>query len=100
MENRRRSPRAKVSQPVRIRPFDSLYPAEVCTTLNVSRSGAYFSSSAVHYFVGMDVYVIRNFQPEDPTNHEEVADVVRIDKLRNGMLGIAVRILGRARPVE
>jgi hypothetical protein len=89
----RQSPRAKLTQPVRIRPFDSHYPTEVCNTLNVARKGFYFITAAAHYFKGMGVHVIRNFQPDDPLFHEEVGDIVRIEKLPDGKWGIAVRIL-------
>ena len=93
--NRRRAPRAKVSQPVRVRPLDSNCRGEVCTTLNVSRTGLYFATSVGHYFAGMDVNVTRNFQPDDPTNREEPANVVRVDKLRSGKWGVAIRIIMR-----
>jgi hypothetical protein len=96
MKNRRRAPRSKLSQPVRVRPFDPNCPGEVCTTLNVSRSGLYFETSAGHYFSGMEVYVTRNFQPGDPMNREEIADVVRVEKVENGKWGVAIRILMRA----
>jgi hypothetical protein len=89
----RQSPRAKLMQPVRVRPFDSHYPTEVCNILNVARKGFYFITAAAHYFKGMGVHVIRNFQPDDPLFHEEVGDIVRVEKLPDGKWGIAVRIL-------
>jgi len=84
-----------LAQPVRVRPFDSHYPPEVCTTVNVSRRGLYFTTAAAHYFQGMGVFVARNFQPSDPMINEEVADIVRIEKLPGGRWGVAVRILSR-----
>ncbi len=92
-KNRRQSPRAKMAQPVRVRPFDSHYPTEICSTTNVSRKGLYFITATTHYFQGMGVYVVRNFQPGDPMLNEEIGDVVRIDKLPEGKWGVAVRIL-------
>ena len=73
-----RPPRAKLSQPVRVRPYDSHYPEEICITQNVSRNGFYFETSLGHYFSGMDVQVTRNFRSGDPMNREEVGDVVRV----------------------
>ena len=96
IKNRRQSPRAKMAQPVRVRPFDAHYPSEVCTTINISRKGFYFTTTVAHYFKGMGVFVARNFQPEDPIITEEVAEVVRIEKLPEGRWGIAVGILKRA----
>jgi hypothetical protein len=101
IKNRRLAHRAQVAQPVRIRPFDSRYPEEVCTTVNVSRGGFYFTSTEAHYFAGMEVRVIRNFQPGDPTNREEMGDIVRVDRLNDGNWGIAVRVLlGRKTAIQ
>lgn len=88
-----RPPRAKLSQPVRIRPFDSHYPEEIGVTQNVSRKGLYFETSLGHYFSGMEVYVTRNFHPGDPMSRDEAGDVVRVERLRNGKWGVAVCIL-------
>jgi len=88
-----RPPRARVSQPVRVRPFDSHYPEEVSVTRNVSRKGLYFETALGHYFSGMEVYVTRNFHPHDPMSHDEAGDVVRVEKLRTGKWGVAIRIV-------
>lgn len=56
MRERRKTPRVKVSQPVRIRP-DSDYPEEVCTASNISRNGLYVETSSAPYFAGMHVNV-------------------------------------------
>jgi hypothetical protein len=42
---RRLSPRTGVSLLTRIRPVDSAFPAEYCTSINVSHSGVYFKTS-------------------------------------------------------
>ena len=63
-----RSPRAKLAQPVRVRPFDPLDAEEVCVTENLSKLGFYFETSMSHYFSGMSVGVTRNFTPGDPVN--------------------------------
>lgn len=89
----RRNLRAKMAQAVRICPCDIHYPEEVCKTANVSRGGFYFVSSLKHYYVGMMLHVTRNYRPGDALNREELADIVRVDKLAEGEVGIGVRIL-------
>ena len=71
IETGRRPPRAKLSQPVRVRPYHSGLPEEICVTQNVSRRGLYFETSLGHYFAGMYVYVTRNFHADDPMSREE-----------------------------
>jgi hypothetical protein len=93
IQNRRRESRVKLAQLVRIRPLDPICPAETCTTANVSPSGIYFATSLEHYCPGMNVYVTRNFRPDDPTNREDAGTVVRVEKLRNGKVGIAINIV-------
>ena len=88
-----RSPRAKLSQPVRVRPYDPHDPEEVCVTENLSRKGFYFETSLSHYFSGMCVAVTRNFVPGDLMNREEGAEVVRVERLKNGKWGVAIRVL-------
>lgn len=89
---RRREPRARLSQRVRVRHLEANYPEEVCTTLNVSRNGLCFVTSAGHYFAGMKVYVTRNFHPDDPMGREEAGEVVRVEKLRTGQSSVAIRV--------
>jgi hypothetical protein len=93
-----RPPRAKLAQPVRVRPYDSHYPEEMCVTQNVSRKGFYFETALGHYFPGMYVYVTRNFHPEDLMGREETADVVRVEKLKSGKWGVAIRVLATLPP--
>jgi len=40
----------------------------------------------------MDIYLTCNFDPTDPLCHEEIGEVVRVERLPNGKWGIAVRI--------
>jgi len=100
--NRRRAPRAKVSLPVRIRCFDSNCPEEIGKTSNVSREGLYFETSARHYleqyFHNWKLRVVRNFQSGDIANLEETGQIVRIDHLPGGKLGVAIHILLRVKP--
>ena len=89
----RLTPRETLSEPVRVRPCDPLYPEEICTTANVSRSGLYFVTPTKHYVVGMNVVVTLNFGPDDPIHREQIGDVVRIEKLDKNKWGVALRIL-------
>jgi len=94
----RLTPRETLSEPVLVRPCDPVYPEEICTTANVSRSGLYFTTITDHYYVGMNVIVALNFGPDDPIHREHVGDVVRVEKLRRGKWGVAVRILMHGNP--
>ena len=62
----------------------------------MSRDGLYFLTSAghylEHYFRNMKVYVMRNFQPNDPANQEEIGDVVRVEGPKDGKWGVAISI--------
>jgi hypothetical protein len=101
-KNRRRAPRAKLSLPVRIRCFGSNWPEEIGRTSNVCREGLYFETSArhylEHYFRDRKVGVMRNFQPGDLANLEESGQIMRIDNLPDGKLGVAIHILSRVKP--
>jgi hypothetical protein len=90
---KQRPARAKMAQRVRVRPFDSHYPEEICITQNLSRTGFYFETSLGHYFTGMFVYVTRNFHPGDFMSCAETADVVRVERLKSGKWGVAIRVL-------
>jgi hypothetical protein len=90
---RRQVQRENLSEPVLICPCDPEYPEEVCTTLNVSRNGLYFTTTTEHYFPGMNVIVTLNFHSDDPMQHEYIGDVVRLERLEDGKWGVAIRIL-------
>ena len=94
----RLTPREPLSEPVLVRPCDSLYPEEICTTANVSRSGLYFVTPTKHYVVGMNVLVTLNFGPDDPKHREQIGDVVRVDELDEDKWGVAIRILMHNNP--
>jgi hypothetical protein len=94
----RQTPREHLSEPVRVRPCDTQYPEEICTTLNVSRSGLYLVTSTSHYYVGMNLIVTLNFGPDDPMHREQIGDVVRVEKIEDGVWGVAIRILMHNNP--
>jgi hypothetical protein len=68
----------------------------------VSREGLCFETSAKHYveqyFHNRKVGVIRNFQSSDIRNLEETDQIVRIDRLPDGGLGVGIHILLRVKP--
>ena len=92
----RHDPRVRISQTIHIRPVNSQYPAETCTSLDASRSGLYLESSSSHHYVGMEVYLTRNDPAGGPPNHEEHGYVVRVEKMENGKRRIAIRIISEA----
>jgi hypothetical protein len=92
----RRDPRMSLSQPIFIRPVNSKYPAETCTSLDLSRSGLRLESSLNHHYVGMEVYLTRNVREGRPANPEEHGSVVRVEKMENGKCRIAIRIIPEA----
>ncbi len=95
-KEKRRKPRAKISKPVRARPVDPSRAQEVQPTLNASRDGLYFTTSAAHYYAGMHSRITFPYvSPVDNRNLEQLPDVVRVDRLEDGRFGIAVRILLR-----
>jgi hypothetical protein len=93
MTERRQAQREDLSEPVLICPCDPECPEEVCTTLNVSRNGLYFTTATGHYFPGMNVIVTPNFRPDDSMQREYIGDVVRLERLQDGKWGVAIRIL-------
>jgi len=94
----RLTPRETLSEPVRVRPCDPQYPEEVCRTINVSRNGFYFTTTAEYYSVGMNVIVSLNFGPDDPMHREQIGDIVRMERLAEGKWGVAIRILINGNP--
>jgi len=92
----RRGRRIKVSQPVSLRPVNSRYPEENCTSVNVSEGGLLLETSLNHYYVGMEVYLTRNVRAGGPRNPEEHGSVVRVERAQSGKCRIAIRIIPEA----
>ena len=90
---RRLSHQTGLSLPTRIRPIDSAFPAEYCTSFNVSHTGVYFKTSCPHYLLGMEVCVTSDFVVAGPNRAEIMGAVVRIDKLEDSGFGIAIHFL-------
>lgn len=88
-EDRRINARIKCLKSIRIRHLDSSHDEEVGTMTDLSRDGLYFIARSHHYRVGMG---LRLSFPK--TSSECTCEVVRIEQLPNGRLGVGVRILG------
>ena len=88
-EDRRSNSRDKFLKHMRIRHLDSSYADEVGTMIDLSRDGLYFTARSKHYEAGMQLRVTL-----PGSGSECTCEVVRIERLKNGRLGIGVRILG------
>jgi|SRR5271154_1611894 len=91
----RRSRRAKIARPVRVRPSEPRddHFEDLPTSVNASKEGIYFISRREAYYPGMRVFVTFPYSsPHDPMNCEYVAEVVRVEKLANGKSGVAVHL--------
>lgn len=91
----RRSRRAKIAKPLRIRPSEPRdeHFEDLPTSVNASREGVYFISRRNDYYKGMRVFVTFPFSsPHDPMNCEYVAEVVRVEELPKGKTGVAVHL--------
>jgi hypothetical protein len=91
----RRSRRAKIAKPVRVRPSEPRdeHFEDLPTSVNASREGIYFISRKSSYYKGMRVFVTFPFSSaHDPMNCEYVAEVVRVEELPKGRFGVAVHL--------
>jgi len=95
-QERRRSRRIRIGQPLKVRPSDPRDPhfEETSTTKNVSRDGIYFLSKNPVFYEGMRLFISLPYHsPKDPLDNEYIGQVARIEKLPDGHLGIAVQLL-------
>ena len=95
-KEQRRSRRAKMAKPLRVRPSDPRdeHFEDVPVSVNVSKEGIYFYSRREGYYKGMRVFVTFPFSSaHDPMNCEYVAEVVRVEKLPNNKTGVAVHLV-------
>ena len=93
---KRRTPRAKISRMLRVRPSDpdDEHFEELPVSTNVSRHGIYFHSNRSDYLQGKRLFITYPFTfAQDPMACEYLAEVVRVDKLTHERFGIAVRLL-------
>lgn len=92
---RRRRHRVKLSLPARFRPFDPRYGhvEEVQTVLNFTRNGLYFTTWLEHYYQELRVLVTFPCCSEASARREYLGKVVRVERLPDGRLGVAVHLL-------
>jgi hypothetical protein len=93
----RRSRRAKIVRPLRVRPSGPRdeHFEDTPTSVNASKEGIFFTTRKSNYYKGMRVFVTFPFtSAHDPMNCEYVAEVVRVETLPNKRFGVAVHLLG------
>jgi PilZ domain len=91
----RRSRRAKIAKPLRVRPSEPRdeHFEDMPVSINASKEGIYFHTRRSNYYKGMRVFVTFPFtSPHDPMNCEYVAEVVRVENLANGRFGVALNL--------
>jgi hypothetical protein len=93
---KRRSRRAKIVKPLRVRPSEPRdeHFDDMPVSVNASKDGIYFVSRKTNYYKGMRVFVTFPFSSgHDPMNCEYVAEVVRVEVLPNTKFGVALHLL-------
>ncbi|HKN24866.1 MAG TPA: PilZ domain-containing protein [Candidatus Acidoferrum sp.] len=96
LQDKRRSRRIRIGQPLKIRASDSDGATfeETNMTKNVSREGIYFVSQFTSYREGMRLYVtVPHHVPRDPQDREYLGQVVRVERLGEAQCGVAVQFL-------
>ena len=97
IDEKRRSRRAKIGRPVKVRPSDPRdeHFEDIPTSVNASKEGIFFLTKNSKYYVGMRLFVTFPFtSAHDPLSSEYVARVVRVETLpNNGKYGVAVELL-------
>ena len=91
----RRSRRAKIAKPLRVRPSEPRdeHFEDLPISVNASKEGVYFVTRRASYYKGMRLFVTFPFtSAHDPMNCEYVAEVVRVESLPNNRFGIAVHL--------
>ena len=92
---KRRSRRAKIAKPLRVRPSEPRdeHFEDLPISVNASKEGIYFYTRRSNYYKGMRLFVTFPFASiHDPMNCEYVAEVVRVEKLPNDRFGVAVHL--------
>lgn len=95
-QDRRRSRRLKIGQPLKVRPTDPRGEVfeDISKTKNVSREGFYFLTQRKSYLEGMRLFVTLPYHGAgDLRNHEYVGQVLRVDASQEDQWGVAVQLL-------
>jgi hypothetical protein len=94
--DKRVSRRAKIARPVRVRPSDPKDDQfeDLPVSVNASKEGIFFTTRRKSYYKGMRVFLTFPFSsPHDPMNCEYVAEVVRVEEMPDGKVGVAVHFM-------
>jgi hypothetical protein len=98
----RRSRRVESSQPIQVLQTEEAASeiSDACITQNISRDGLYFTSGQVSYRNGMRLKIsFLRHSDLFAANASYTAQIVRVDEIEDGRVGIAVR-LGRNNNVK
>jgi len=94
---RRQCRRSKLGLPLRARPSDPEkddHFEDVRLTLNASRKGFYFATWSQSYYQGMRLFVTFPYSSSvGLADSEYIGQVVRVGRLSDGRLGVAVQLL-------
>ena len=93
---RRSTRRCKITQLMRIRPSDPERAnfEDLRGSISVSRTGVYFQTSETTYEIGMRLFVTMPYTHGAMSmSHEYLAEVVRVEPMPNGMVGIGFKFL-------
>ena len=93
--DKRRSRRAKIVKPLRVRPSEpgDEHFEDLPISINASKEGIFSQPRRNNYYKGMRVFVTFPFtSPHDPMNMEYVGQVVRVEKQADGKTGVAVHL--------
>ena len=93
----RRFRRVECSLPIQVRQAaeSTGEVRDVCITQNISRDGLYFKSGLLSYREGMRLTI--SFVPNSGLfgpNAKYTGQIVRVDQIENGLVGVAVSLLG------
>lgn len=96
-QERRHTRRAKLRMPVRVRPADGMDQKfeEVLATINASRANLYvISNASKNYYKQMRLRVTFPYDPthDNSLTMEDTAEVMRLDHLPDGRVGVAILI--------
>jgi hypothetical protein len=94
----RRSRRVESSQLIQVRHTEES-PSDMCITQNISREGLYFKSEHLSYREGMRLTIsfLRHADLFAP-NASYTGQIIRVDEIEDGRVGVAVRLLGNIKP--
>src|SRR5437879_1184269 len=93
----RRSRGVECYQPVQVRQAEETASEvrDMCITQNISRDGLYFTSGELSYRQGMRLTIsFLHHSDLFAPDTSYTAQIVRVDKIEDGLVGVAVRLVG------